>query len=255
MFEAPAWSWAWPLALALMGAIVGSFVATIVIRWPQGRSAMRGRSACDACGRTLRAVDLVPIVSAIALRGRCRTCHAPIDRRHRGIEVAALVIGALAGFAVPSPVALAGAAFGWLLLTAAAIDAAELWLPDRLTLVIALAGGAAALLGVAPDWHDRAIGGAAGFASLWLVAAGYRWWRGHEGLGGGDPKLLGAIGVWLGWSLLPAVLVLAGMIGLGVALLLHWRGHHVTARTALPFGTFLAIAAYPAWLVMITHVP
>lgn len=246
---------AWPIALALFGAIVGSFLATIAIRWPEGRSAMRGRSACDGCGRTLRAFEMVPLVSAAVLRGRCRGCDVAIDRRHWQIELAAAMIGALAGVAAPAPVALAGAAFGWLLLVLAALDVAELWLPDALTGALAVAGVATGLLGITPSLADRAIGGAAGFAALWIIAAGYRALRGREGLGGGDPKLFGAIGLWLGWRMLPAVLLLAGLIGLGLVLFAHLRGKAVAADHPLPFGAFLAIAAYPAWLVMIASPP
>ncbi|HEU0066704.1 MAG TPA: prepilin peptidase, partial [Sphingomonas sp.] len=78
----------WALALGVLGAIAGSFVAALTARWPQGRSVMRGRSACDACGATLRARDLVPVVSAVALRGRCRDCGQAIAARHWWIELA-----------------------------------------------------------------------------------------------------------------------------------------------------------------------
>lgn len=241
----------WPIGLALLGAIVGSFLATIAIRWPEGRSAMRGRSACDGCGHGLRAIELIPLASAAVLKGRCRDCGAAIDPRHWQIELAAAMIGALAGVAAPGPVALAGAVFGWLLLVLAALDAAELWLPDALTGMLALAGVATGLIGVAPLLADRTIGGAVGFAALRIIAAGYRALRGREGLGGGDAKLFGAIGLWLGWRMLPAVLLLAGLIGLGVVLFAYLRGRPVASDHPLPFGAFLAIAAYPAWLVMI----
>jgi len=246
---------AWPIALALLGAVVGSFLATIAIRWPEGRSAMRGRSACDGCGRRLGAMELIPLASAAALGGRCRECGAAIDARHWQIELAAAMIGALAGVAASGALALAGAVFGWLLLVLAALDAAELWLPDALTGTLALAGLATGLVGIAPPIADRAIGGAAGFAALWIISAGYRALRGREGLGGGDAKLFGAIGLWLGWRMLPAVLLLAGLIGLGLVLFAYLRGRAVAADHPLPFGAFLAIAAYPAWLVMIASPP
>lgn len=245
----------WPGGLALLGAILGSFLATIAIRWPEGRSAMRGRSECDACGRTLTARDLVPLISALAMRGRCRTCGAAIDPRHWRIEAAAAVIGLTAGLATPTPLAFAGAVFGWLLLVLAAIDAAEMWLPDELTLTLAVGGVVTGLLAAPPEIGERLIGGVAGFASLWLIGAGYRVLRGREGLGGGDPKLLGAIGLWLGWRLLPAVLLIAAMVGLGVAVVSALRGREVAGDTALPLGTFLAIAAYPAWLAMVMFTP
>jgi leader peptidase (prepilin peptidase) / N-methyltransferase len=241
----------WPIGLALLGAIVGSFLATVAIRWPEGRSAMRGRSACDGCRRTLTAIDLVPLVSALVMRGRCRTCGAAIDPRHWRIEAAAALVGLTAGLVAPGPLALAGAVFGWLLLVLAAIDAAEMWLPDELTATLAIGGVVTGLLDTPPEIAERLIGGLTGFGSLWLIATGYRRLRGREGLGGGDPKLLGAIGLWLGWRMLPAVLLIAALVGLGIVALAMLRGRAVAADTALPFGTFLAIAAYPAWLVMI----
>lgn len=241
----------WPVGLGLLGAILGSFLATIAIRWPEERSVLHGRSHCDGCGRTLGAAELVPLVSALLLRGRCRTCGATIDPRHWWIELGAAAIGAVSGAVAPDTAGLAGAVFGWLLLTLAAIDAAEMWLPDELTATLAIAGVASGFAGVWPPLTDRLIGGVVGFASLWLVATLYRLLRGREGLGGGDPKLFGAIGLWLGWQLLPAVLMLAAMVGLGVAAFAMVRGRSIAADTALPFGTFLAIAAYPAWLAMI----
>ncbi len=238
-------------ALGVLGAIVGSFIAALVIRWPQDRSVVRGRSACDACGRTLTAIDLVPLVSALLLRGRCRSCGAQIDPLHWRIEACGLAIGIAAGLVAPGQAALWGAVFGWLLLALAALDLVAFWLPDRLTLLLALGGAAGGVAGLAPDGLDRLIGGVAGFALLWAIAAGYRRIRGHDGMGGGDPKLFGAIGLWLGWQMLPAVLLIASMVGLGAVLTMRVGGKPVTGQTAMPFGALLAIAAYPAWLFMI----
>ncbi len=239
------------VALGLAGALIGSFAATLVLRWPQERSAMHGRSACDGCGRTLRAWELVPILSALSSRGACRRCGARIDPFHMAVELAALAIGAAAGWVAAGPAAVAGAVFGWLLLTLACLDAREYWLPDPLVAALAITGTASAWAGIAPDPMARLIGGAAGFATLWLVATGYRHWRGREGLGGGDPKLLGAIGLWLGWRPLPAVLLCAGLIGLGVVAFRAVTGRRMTATDMLPLGTLMALAAYPAWLMMI----
>ena len=241
----------WPIALGVLGAILGSFIAALVIRWPEGRSVMRGRSACDACGRTLRWVELIPLASAALQRGRCRSCGATIDPRHWRIEGCAAAIGVAAGVATASSVALAGAVFGWLLLALAALDVGHLWLPDRLTAPLALTGLTAGLVGIEPSLADRLIGGASGFATLWLIAAGYRRLRGREGMGGGDPKLFGAIGLWLGWRLLPAVLLIAALVGLGLALIARARGERIAADTQAPLGALLAIAAYPAWLAMV----
>ena len=245
----------WAVLLGVLGAIIGSFVAALVTRWPDGRSVMQGRSACDACGRTLRAADLVPLLSALVLRGRCRSCRAPISLVHWRIELAGLAIGVAAGLVVPGPVGVAGAVFGWLLLALASLDLVAFWLPDRLTLLLAVTGLGSAALDIDTPLPERLIGGIAGFGTLWLVAFGYRHLRGRDGMGGGDPKLFGAIGLWLGWQMLPAVLLIASMIGLGVVLSAHLKGRSMAADTALPFGALLAIAGYPAWLFMIGLTP
>lgn len=241
--------------LAGAGVIIGSFLATLVVRWPQGRSVVRGRSACDACGRGIRASDMIPVASFIALRGRCRTCGTAIDRRHVAIEFAAGAVGASAGWAAPGAAGAAGAVFGWLLIALAGLDLAAWWLPDRLTGSLAIGGVAAGSIGMAPPLAERLIGGVAGLASLWLIAQGYRHWRGREGMGGGDPKLFGAIGLWLGWQPLPAVLMIACLIGLGVV---GWRrltGRTVGRHDAMPLGALLAVAAYPAWLAAVAWRP
>lgn len=238
-------------AFAALGAVFGSFIAALVIRWPQDRSVMVGRSACDACGHVLQVRDLVPLLSAVMARGTCRYCRAPIEPLHWRIEALGVVIGASAAWAVPMPQAAAVAAFGWLLLALAAMDITEFWLPDALTGTLAAGGVATAALGLAPSFGDRVIGGAAGYGALWLVGAAYKRVRGRDGLGGGDPKLLGAIGLWLGWQALPVTVLLACVLGFGVVL--FWM---VTARGArmddrLPFGALLAAAAYANALAML----
>ncbi|WP_375383117.1 prepilin peptidase [uncultured Sphingomonas sp.] len=258
--DPPLLSVAWPallapLLLAGAGLIAGSFLATLVIRWPEGRSVARGRSACDGCGRALTAPELVPLLSAAVTRGRCRTCGAAIDPRHWRIEAGCAAVGALAGWAAPGWAGVAGAVFGWLLLALAALDAADLWLPDALVLPLALAGLATGAAGLEPPLAERLIGGVVGYGVLRAIGAGYRHWRGREGLGGGDPKLLGAIGLWLGWRMLPWVLVVAsvaGLLGVGIARL---RGRPVRADTPVPLGALMAAAAYPIWLVMIAWQP
>lgn len=247
--------WQSAVLLGLIGAILGSFIATIVIRWPQDRSVLVGRSRCDACDTLLGPADLVPLLSAALSRGRCRQCHAAIDPTHMRIELVALAIGVASGALLPGISGLATAIFGWLLLALAALDLTDYWLPDELTVTLALVGLATGYLGIAPALDERLIGGAAGYGALWAIATGYRLVRGREGLGGGDPKLLGAIGLWIGWRMLPIVVLLGSLVGLGFVLFAYLTGRGVRADDRLPFGTLLAIAAYPAEIAMLMGSP
>ena len=248
LFSADLW---WPVLLGGLGAVIGSFLATLVLRWGQERSVLQGRSHCDSCHAALGPRDLVPLLSAALARGSCRRCGARIDARHWQIELGCVFVGVLAGIAVPGPVGLAGAVFGWLLLTLAALDLAYFVLPNVLTATLAVGGLVTGLLGVDPALQDRLIGGAGGFAALWLTGAGYRLLRGREGLGGGDPKMLGAIGLWLGWQILPVVVFLASLTGLAIVLVGMATGKSAALTDAKPFGALLAIAAYPAWLFLL----
>lgn len=225
---------------ALLGALVGSFVATLVLRWPDQPGVPRGRSRCDHCGRIIGAIDLLPLLSALFQRGRCRTCRAPINPLHWQIELTSAAIGGTALALSPDAPGVALAMMGWMLVPLAWIDARHQWLPDPLSLGLALAGFAlGGLLGV--PMADRVIGAVAGFTALWLIAATYRLVRGREGLGGGDPKLLGAVGAWIGWVPLAPVLALAAASGLVIGLV-----RRMPATGALPFGTMIAPAAWLA---------
>lgn len=239
--------WLWAGGLGLLGLIFGSFLATVAIRAPEGRSAAKGRSACDGCGAALSAWELVPLASYLALRGRCARCGARINALQPAMEELGLLIGALAGALAPGWAGVAGAVFGWQLLLLAALDLRAFWLPNWGTGALALSGLVAGLAGLAPDWGDRLIGGAAGFGVLWLAARGYRAWRGREGMGGGDPKLMGAIGLWLGWAALPMLLLVASLTGLGAVAAMMLMGHRPGAGTRLPFGIMLAVAGFALW--------
>ncbi|MHA6719507.1 prepilin peptidase [Sphingomonas sp. RS6] len=238
-----------PLLLGVVGAVFGSFIATLAIRWPEGRGIAKGRSACDGCGKPLAVHELVPILSYAVQRGRCRACGAAIRPSHVATELAGAAIGVGAALAAPGVEAMAGAIFGWLLLALAALDLVAFWLPDRLNLALAATGLAFGAVGIGAPIAARLIGGAAGFGVLWLVAVGYQRLRGRTGLGGGDPKLFGAIGCWLGWQALPLVLLIACMIGLAVVLAMVVAGRRVQATDRLPLGVMLALAAWAVWLV------
>ena len=232
---------------ATAGAIAGSFLATIILRWPQGRGVLRGRSACDGCGRVLGVVDLVPMVSALVQRGRCRSCGAPIDPLHGRVEAGCAIIGALAlGFS-PDPGGVGWAMLGWLLLTLAVLDRRHFWLPDGLTLPLAFLGFTIGPWATDTTMVGRAVGALAGYLTLVLIALGYRRFRGRDGLGLGDAKLLGALGAWFGWQALPFILLLAASVGLLAVGAVMATGRRIDGATRLPLGTFLAIAAVPGW--------
>ncbi len=241
-------AWFWPALLGLIGVALGSFIATLAIRWPEGRSVAQGRSQCDGCGKGLAAGELIPVLSYLLQRGRCRGCGAAIRVSHLLTELVGLAIGIAAGLVAPGVAGVAGAVFGWMLLALAALDLAALWLPNVLTGALAAGGLATGLLGLEPTMLDRLIGGAAGFGVLWAVAESYRRLRGRQGLGGGDPKLFGAIGLWLGWRALPMVLLAACLIGFAGVLGLMLGGKRVAGTDRLPFGTMLAAAAFAVWI-------
>lgn len=233
----------------LLGAIVGSFLGAALLRWPQRRLVVVGRSHCDSCGKALGPAELVPILSYLLQRGRCRACGSAIDQRHVAMEVGAAFVGALSfglfgGWEGPLTALL-----GWWLLLTAALDVEHHWLPDRLTLPLIPLGLGVAALGVGPPLAERAIGAAAGFAALAALAFLYKQLRGRDGLGGGDPKLLAGLGAWIGWQQLPFVLLGAGMLGLASVLLRRLRGEAVAATDRLPLGALMALAAWPIWLL------
>ena len=230
---------------AVAGAIVGSYIATLCLRWPRGESASGGRSRCDSCGRTLRPAELIPLLSAAWSRGRCSSCGAAIAAFHHRTELAAAGIGATALLAAPNAAGAAAALFGWLLLPLVLLDWRHFWLPDRLVLLLAAAGLALGGL-LADPLEQRLVGGASGFGLLWLLAWSYRRLRGREGLGAGDPKLFGAIGLWLGWQLLPPLLLGASALGLAAALITRRR---IAPDQRLPFGTLLGVAAFAIAIV------
>src|SRR5262245_29912005 len=225
-------SWDIPLWLAallggLLGLVIGSFLATVLIRWPKGENPLTGRSRCDACGVTLRPRDLVPIVSWLVRRGRCRACGAWIEPRHLAMELAAAMIGVVAALAHPLPLALVTAGLGWWLLLIAALDLEAQWLPDLLTLPLIALGLLAAWAGFGPPLAERLWGAAIGWASLEAIRLIYKLSRGRDGMGGGDPKLFAAAGAWAGAWNLPVILLCAGLLGIAAALTMLLRKQRV----------------------------
>lgn len=242
-----------PLA-AFLGLVWGSFMATLVLRWGAGESVL-GRSRCDGCGRTLGWADLFPLLSWLRARGRCSDCGAVIDLLHLRVELAAAAIGAAGVVLLPGASGWLLALLGWMLLPLALLDARHFWLPDALVAPLAIAG--LLLAGPLLDTAllDRLIGAVVAGITLAGLRIGYLRLRGREGMGEGDPKLAAAIGAWLGWPLLPLMLLMASAGGIVFALATRQRDAAIADRH-VPFGSFMAAAAWcsvPLWVYVIAE--
>lgn len=242
--EASAADW----SLVIASPAIGSFLGVLIRRLPEGLPFIRGRSRCEACGTALRARDLVPLLSWLAARGRCRYCGQPTGWFYPGVELAALGIALAALLIDGGQRVWLDCLFGWWLLTLGWTDLRSWLLPDVLTLPLIIAGLVAAFVFDPDQLTQRALGAALGYLSLAAVAALYRTLRGREGLGGGDAKLLAASGAWLGATALPEVILLAALAALAIAALLRAAGIRLGRHSAMPFGTFLALATWGLWL-------
>jgi leader peptidase (prepilin peptidase) / N-methyltransferase len=228
--------------------LIGSFIGLLSVRLPADQPVLLGRSRCQSCGVTLPPWRLVPVVSYAISAGRCSGCSARIPARYPLIELACAGIGLWAALSGRDPVhAVLTALLGWQLLLIAIIDAEHFWLPDRLTLPLLVSGLAASAWLASGVPIDALVGAIVGFAGLWLVAFAYRRLRGRQGLGGGDPIFLGAIGAWVGWIGLPSVLLWASAAGLSVVAAKAVTGRVVSGQDRLPFGVFLAVGAWLTW--------
>jgi leader peptidase (prepilin peptidase) / N-methyltransferase len=236
------------LGLLLVAPLVGSFLGVIVRRVPEGLPIAWVRSRCEWCGAQLRAHDLLPILSWLAAKGRCRYCHHTLGWFYPGIELAAVAVALAAVLFDGGQGAWLDCLLGWWLLTLGWIDARCWLLPDVLTLPLVVVGLVAAALFDLEQLTDRALGAALGYLSLLAVAALYRALRGRDGLGRGDAKLLAASGAWLGASALPQAILLAALSALAAAGCLWLAGAKLGAHSALPFGPFLALATWLLWL-------
>ncbi len=237
------------VALVLIAPFVGSFLGVLVRRLSREESVVRPGSHCESCGRGLRLFELVPVVSFVLQRGRCRACEAAIDPMHLHVEllatlVPAVLLAALPG--VPVGVVAAGSVLGWGLLALGWIDLLVWRLPDVLTLPLLVLGLGAGWW-LEPDMVlDHAVGCVVAGVGLWGLGWVYRRVRGREGLGLGDVKLLAAGGAWDGLGALPWVLLGGALAGLVFAFARH--GRRAAGGSAVPFGPPLCLAIWGAWV-------
>jgi leader peptidase (prepilin peptidase)/N-methyltransferase len=221
---------------------------------PERFSLSTPRSACPTCKTPIKAWQNIPVVSWLLLRGRCAACKAPISIRYPLVELATGLLSAGVawhfGFGAPAACALL---VTWALIALTGIDIDHQLLPDGITLPLMWAGLLAAVI-VGPiagspipvSAHNAILGAVSGYLSLWLVFHAYRLITGKIGMGHGDFKLFAALGAWLGWKLLPVVILLSATTGavLGI-LLIVLRGRD--RSVPLPFGPYLAAAG---WIAM-----
>jgi len=235
-----------PFALtfaALFGAVIGSFLNVCIHRLPRGTSIVWPASACPACGRALSWFENIPIASYLFLRGRCRTCGAPISARYPIVEaLTAAMFPAAWWYYGPGPLLVSRLIFGCALIVLFAIDLEHHLLPNVITLTGIVIGFLLSFTTDQPGWRSSLIGIVAGGGVLFLIAEVYYRVRHEEGLGMGDVKMLAMMGAFLGWPLAILSLMIASVAGtiIGIGLIVTGRG---TMKYALPFGTFLAIGA------------
>ena len=209
---------------------------------------MAPRSRCPHCDHPIGALENIPLLSWLWLKGRCRKCKAPISARYPLVELlTALLSVAVAATLTPGWGTLAALLLTWVLVALTFIDLDRMLLPDQLTLPLLWGGLLFNLAGGFVPLADAVIGAMAGYLVLWSLYWAFKLLTGKEGMGYGDFKLLAALGAWLGWQALPIVLLLSSLVGaiIGIGLILL-RNHH--QGKPIPFGPYLAIAGWIALL-------
>ncbi len=238
----------WPQELIaiwvfVVGAIVGSFLNVVIYRVPLRRSIVSPGSACPQCGKPIRWYDNIPIFSWLLLRGRCRACGVSISIRYPMVELAAALVAVAAFYRWGLTLTgLEVLVFAWVCLVLALIDYDHQILPDVITYPLIVFGLGLSVAGGLTWWLDSVVGASFGALMPIAVIVVYKMIRGQEGMGWGDVKYLAGIGAVVGLAGCLWVLIVGAILGaaVGLGLMIAGRG---SAKTALPFGTFLAIAA------------
>ncbi len=278
------------IALLLIGLIVGSFLNVVIYRLPRMIEASWGigpvgvrvvdgrvvpgdadlslawpRSFCPSCGHRIRAIENIPLISYLWLRGRCSDCSCRIPVRYPLVELGGAAMALLAGWHFGLGIEALGACLlGWTLLAASAIDIETRLLPDPVTLSLLWLGLAFNLGGVFVPLSDAVVGAMVGYLFLWLVYRIYKLLTGKEGMGYGDFKLQAALGAWLGWQHLAGIVFLSCSLGTAFAVVLIIQRARSRAAErkdndakpdspltpppdiSFPFGPFLALAGLHA---------
>ena len=259
-----------PWAALVSGLCVGSFLNVVIHRlprmmereWRAECAALAGeeppkeppyslvapRSACPACGHRITALENIPVVSYLALHGKCAACGARIGIKYPLVELLAGVGAAYAAWRFgPSLAALGAAVFVWFTIALAFIDQETGLLPDDLTLPLVWTGLIVNLAGAFVPLGEAVIGAVAGYLSLWSIYWGFRLLTGKEGMGYGDFKMNAAVGAFLGWKMLPLVILLSSLVGLAFGVLQMFAARkRWDAGFRFHFGPYLAMAGIVA---------
>ncbi len=253
-----------PWFALVLGLCIGSFLNVVIHRLPrmmerewrdqcaelEGRqpadtgryNLLVPRSSCPSCGHRIGAFENVPVFSFVFLKGRCSNCKAKISARYPLVEAAGGLVAAYAAHRYGFTLAALGAAlFCWALIALSVIDLDTQFLPDDITLPLLWLGLLLNLNATFASISSAIIGAVAGYLSLWSVYWGFKLLTGKEGMGYGDFKLLAAIGAWLGWQMLPLVILLSSVVGAAVGLSLIAFTSHGRDKP-IPFGPYLAAA-------------
>jgi leader peptidase (prepilin peptidase)/N-methyltransferase len=259
------------LCWSVIGLMIGSFLNVAIYRIPimmqresenylalendqppphtERYNLITPRSACSSCAHKLSLADNIPLLSFALLKARCRYCKARISWRYPSVELLTAVLSALVIWHLGSGVAgISGLILLWMLIAMSFIDLDTQLLPDELTLPLMWLGLLINLDGTFVPLRDAVIGAAAGYIFLWLVYWMFFAATGKEGIGYGDFKLLAALGAWMGWMMLPLIVLLSSVVGATVGLLMiAFKRHH--RDSPIPFGPFLATAGLLALLI------
>ena len=264
--------WLYLLLVTILGLLIGSFLNVVIHRLPimlerswqaeyadyfgntepgppvEPYNLMVPRSACPHCGHAITALENIPIISWLWLRGRCRSCQAPISARYPLVELlTGLASLTIAWFFPVSAATFAALLLTWFLIAMTFIDLDKMLLPDQLTLPLLWLGLLLNIGGMFTSLSDAVIGAAAGYLILWSVYWGFKLLTGKEGMGYGDFKLLAAFGAWFGWQYLPLILIISSLVGAVFGITMIALRRHQQANP-MPFGPYLCMAGWIALL-------
>lgn len=251
------------IVTVVFSLLIGSFLNVVIVRLPrqvqwqwekdeQGATPPPGiawpPSHCPSCEHTLSWWENLPLLSYLLLHRRCRACGTAISLRYPLVEALTALLSLVVVVTMgPQWLTIAALALTWVLIALAFIDLEHFLLPDRITLPLLAVGLLVNAIGGFTDLLSALIGAVSGYGILWAVYHAYRALTGREGFGYGDFKLLGALGAWLGWQLLPLVILLSAGVGAAIGITLILLRRHQRSEP-LPFGPYLAGAGWLALL-------